>query len=616
MRLPPPPTPEVVDRDDRLVDLARRWLREPAVGLDTEFIRERTFFPRLGLIQVADSSGCYLVDMVAIRDSSPLAAVVSSPAVTKVFHSPSEDLEIFQYAFGFAPERLFDCQVAAMLCGLGGSLGYVHLVSSLFEVELAKGAQRSNWLRRPLSEEQVQYAGLDVAYLLPAHELLQAKLVDLGRDAWAEEEFGRLLHASEARLSPEWSYSRLRRPGMSRSQLASLRAVCEWREKRARGRDLPRGFVLKDETVVDIARRLPRSSEDLASVKGLGAKQVRRHGPSLLAALRDAATLPQHELPKRLERARKRSSTHLAEGLRDLVAGVAADLGVPSEALVPRRALEAWAARSLEQRSWVWPAEIEGWRRSVLESEVERSGLLESARSGGSGRRSDRSRRRTGDAELPATVRVLAPTRQVSGHVHTIGGLYDLFGEKAPPAVAVPADGVPQPQRRLLDHESHMTVTLEAHHGGAVDVVVLDRVASDRHYARKILLRRSGGNGGGAARPESGVVQFGIMFFDLRFAGPDARLEILGERTPLGHILIRHSRLRRISTHRLLEIEPDAEMRRHFGLPAPGAGAAPRVYGRLATIFCDEQPAVELLEVVPPGPAAVAPAPAPARSAP
>ena len=138
MRLPPPPTPEVVDRDDRLADLAHRWLREPAVGLDTEFIRERTFFPRLGLIQVADSSGCYLVDMVAIRDRSALASVIRSPSVTKVFHSPSEDLEIFQYAFGFAPERLFDCQVAAMLCGLGGSLGYVHLVSSLFEVELAK----------------------------------------------------------------------------------------------------------------------------------------------------------------------------------------------------------------------------------------------------------------------------------------------------------------------------------------------------------------------------------------------------------------------------------------------------------------------------------------------
>lgn len=606
MKLPSPPTPEVVDRHDRLVDLVGRWLQEPAVGLDTEFVRERTYFPRLGLIQVADSSGCYLVDMVAINDFAPLSAVVSSAAVIKVFHSPSEDLEIFHHTFGIRPERLFDCQVAATLCGLGGSLGYVHLVSRLFDIELAKGAQRSNWMRRPLSEEQVRYAGLDVAYLLPAHELLSARLAELGRCEWAEEEFDRLLRASEARLSREWSFSRLRRPSMSRRQLAALRAVCDWREKRARARDLPRGFVLKDETVVDIARRLPRSSRDLVSARGLGAKQARRHGPALLASLRRAATLAENELPGKREPGRRRPSSRLLERLRDVVAGVATDLDMPSEALVPRRVLEAWAVASLERGAWAWPSEIEGWRRSVLESEVERSGLMESAQRGVRGRRSSRGRRRTAVASAPTGGRVLDATTKVAPNAHTIGDLYDLFGGKAPPAVTVPADGVPQPQRDLLAHENHMTVTLEAHHGGAVDVVVLDRVASDRHYARKILLRRAE-SGGGDARAVAPVVQFGLVLFDLRFASPQARLEILGERTPLGHILIRHRRLRRISTHSLLEIEPDAEMRRHFGLRESGAGDPTRVFGRLATIFCDERPAVELLEVLPPGPAAIAP---------
>ncbi len=378
MTLPPPPTPEVVDRDDRLAGLAERWLREPAVGLDTEFVRERTFFARLGLIQVADSEGCYLVDMVSIGDRSPLVAVVQAPEVTKVFHSPSEDLEIFHHALGCAPVPLFDCQVAATLCGLGGSLGYVHLVSQLFDVELGKGVQRSNWLRRPLSEEQVRYAGLDVAYLPPAHERLHQRLDELGREAWAEEEFGRLLKNAEARLDPEWSYSRLRRPGMSRRQLAALQAVCEWREGRARRRDVPRGFVLKDETLVDVARRLPRTSEDLAPVKSLGPRQARRYGPKLLELVRGAGSLPEDRLPGRLERTGRRSSSGLSEGLRKLVAGVAADLDVPAEFLVPRRTLEAWAARSLERRTWIWPAEVDGWRRSVLEPEVERSGLLES----------------------------------------------------------------------------------------------------------------------------------------------------------------------------------------------------------------------------------------------
>jgi len=378
MTLPPPPTPEVVDRDERLADLAERWLREPAVGLDTEFVRERTFFARLGLIQVADSEGCYLVDMVSIRDRAPLAAVVQAREVTKVFHSPSEDLEILHQAVGHAPEPVFDCQIAATLCGLGGSLGYVRLVSRLFDVELEKGVQRSNWLRRPLSDAQVRYAGLDVAYLMPAHEGLVARLRELGREGWAEEEFDRLLKNAEARLDPAWSYSRLRRPGMSRRQLAALQAVCAWREDRARRRDVPRGFVLKDETLGDLARRLPRTSEDLAPVKSLGPRQARRYGPKLLELVRSARPLPEDRLPGRVERSGRRSSSRLSEGLRKLVARVAADLDVPAEFLVPRRALEAWAARSLERGAWVWPAETEGWRRSVLQPEVERSGLLES----------------------------------------------------------------------------------------------------------------------------------------------------------------------------------------------------------------------------------------------
>ncbi len=378
MTLPPPPTPEVVDRDERLADLAERWLREPAVGLDTEFVRERTFFARLGLIQVADSEGCYLVDMVSIRDRAPLAAVVQAREVTKVFHSPSEDLEILHQAVGHAPEPVFDCQIAATLCGLGGSLGYVRLVSRLFDVELEKGVQRSNWLRRPLSDAQVRYAGLDVAYLMPAHEGLVARLRELGREGWAEEEFDRLLKNAEARLDPAWSYSRLRRPGMSRRQLAALQAVCAWREDRARRRDVPRGFVLKDETLGDLARRLPRTSEDLAPVKSLGPRQARRYGPKLLELVRSARSLPEDRLPGRVERSGRRSSSRLSEGLRKLVARVAAHLDVPAEFLVPRRALEAWAARSLERGTWVWPAETEGWRRSVLQPEVERSGLLES----------------------------------------------------------------------------------------------------------------------------------------------------------------------------------------------------------------------------------------------
>lgn len=201
-----------------------------------------------------------------------------------------------------------------------------------------------------------------------------------------------------------------------------------------------------------------------------------------------------------------------------------------------------------------------------------------------------------------------AAVKEVLAQAHDIGDLYGLFGRRAPEAAVVPRAAVPRPQRDLLDHEDHMTVTLEAHHRDRVDVDVLDRVAYDGRYARRILLRRATGPGGARSAKPGAVVMFGIVLLDFRFATEGARREILGESTPLGHVLIRHSRLRRISTHCLLEIEPDEELRRHFGLGArvPPKGSGSRVHGRLATIFCDEQPAVELLEVVPPGPKAQA----------
>lgn len=170
----------------------------------------------------------------------------------------------------------------------------------------------------------------------------------------------------------------------------------------------------------------------------------------------------------------------------------------------------------------------------------------------------------------------------------TASDLYGLFGEQPPRLRAIDPGGVPAPFVHLLAHENHMTVTVERHHGGPVDLVVLEESHREPLYARKILLLDSR-----TRRP----VQFGIMQFDFRHCEPEVREAILSRSTPLGRILIENGVLRRISTHQLLEIEPDAEIRRHFGLSAAWPGV---VYGRLATIFCNDEPAVNLLEVVAP----------------
>jgi ribonuclease D len=369
VRLPDPPLPELVDDASRLAELCARWSGLGAVGLDTEFVRTRTFFPRLGLIQVADPAGCFLVDTAALtppgvdaaRVWRPLVELLVSPRVVKVLHSPSEDLEVFLHVFGSFPSPLFDTQIAATLSGLGSSPGYPRLMKTLFEVELPKAEQRSDWLRRPLTEAQVRYASLDVAYLLPAHELLAARLAACGRLAWAEQEFAALPEVCRARLDPEQVFARLHRRSMTDRQSAVLHALNAWREAEARRRDLPRGFVLQDAALVELARRLPRTPGELRDVPGVGPSVRRLYADALLELIAGAGEDPD---PPALRPAAPKPNRATVDRLRAVVATAAEDLGLPAEFLAPRKVLEELVREHRRNREL--PAELEGWRRQAV----------------------------------------------------------------------------------------------------------------------------------------------------------------------------------------------------------------------------------------------------------
>jgi ribonuclease D len=364
--------------DADLAAAAERWAAAPVLGLDTEFVRTNTFYHRLGLIQVADGTASWLVDPLAARDLSPLAAVFRSPGV-KVLHSASEDIEVFYRALGVLPEPLFDTQIAGALAGAGAFLSYQKLVAAYLGVELAKEETRTDWLARPLSPGQLAYAAEDVAYLVPLYQRLTADLEALGRLGWVLEDSAALLDTSRFQEDDESAYLRVKGAGrLDRRQLGALQTLSSWREKEARRRDLPRNFVLKEGLLLDLAVRRPQEERDLKHLPAFDARQAARDGATWLRLLQQAEEKPGSELPPRITSKPFSPAARVVETrLRDKVRERAAELNVPPEVLAPRRALEALLRLNLGKPDPRLPRELEGWRRRAIGED-----LLREARSG------------------------------------------------------------------------------------------------------------------------------------------------------------------------------------------------------------------------------------------
>jgi ribonuclease D len=371
---PPPPQPVVsVESAAALAAAADAWAGAAALALDTEFVRERTFFPRLGLIQVSDGRTAYLIDPLAVADLAPFAAVLSAPGTVKVVHSASEDLEVFKRALAAVPEPLFDTQIGAALAGVGGSLGYQKLVATVLGVELGKGETRTDWLARPLSPAQRSYAAEDVAYLLPVYERLRAELQRLGRLHWVLEDSAALL-SGLTRLDedPESAYRRIRGAGrLNRRQLGVLQTLAAWRDQEARRRDLPRSFVLKEDLLLSLATRQPTVVRDLERLPALDARQAARDSATWLALIEKALARPDSELPEPAERLPFTPAVRqLEDRLRQLVAERAAALGIPPEILSSRRNLGGLLKSALVDPEPRLPRELAGWRREVIGEEL------------------------------------------------------------------------------------------------------------------------------------------------------------------------------------------------------------------------------------------------------
>lgn len=346
-----------IERNDALHDLLQH--PAPTIGLDTEFMRIDTFLPRLALVQVEVAGRIALIDPTAGIDPAPLAARLADPACTVVMHSASEDIEALA-TWSCVIANLFDTQIAASFAGLGAGLGYQKLVRELTGVELEKGETRSDWLRRPLSERQLEYAALDVVYLPALHAELGTRVERRGYRTWLEQDCARMLERARQR-EPDMQPQVAMRGAAEwpRERQALLRRILIWRDATARAIDRPRPWLLDDAHIMDFAARPPRTADELAD-RGKGQRALRSAQRAELLDVLSAPLAPDDLAFTPIPAAPTPREKSVIAAMKEVVTARATELDLPEGLLCARRHLESLLATRQ------WPAALEGWRHEVL----------------------------------------------------------------------------------------------------------------------------------------------------------------------------------------------------------------------------------------------------------
>lgn len=341
-----------------------------AIGIDTEFVRERTYWPQLCLIQLTSSTpnqdGPILIDPLVNLDLSPFQALLAASHITKVIHSARQDIEIFWHEWGTLPQSFFDTQIAAMVCGMGDGIGYSTLVKTLFDIELEKESQYTDWSRRPLTEKQITYAQADVQHLLPAYNILKNRLLELNRWDWMADDITTLLSRSTYDSDPQNAWLRIHSHRQKTQNLGFLQDVCAWRESNAIRLNMNRGRLLRDECILKMGLNFPKTVAEL---------KVMVDSPALTDDLlnelfflsQTALNKPKVTWPEAPKKqilstpARQR-----LEILREKLNEVATNLNVPSRLIAPKHELIALAEDYHEDNRI-----LKGWRYEIFGHMVE-----------------------------------------------------------------------------------------------------------------------------------------------------------------------------------------------------------------------------------------------------
>ena len=357
----------LVTSEDELQHAVDAVRSSGVMALDTEFMREKTYRARLCLVQVAALDHIFLLDPLSNLDLSSIGDLLADPQVEVLVHAGKQDLEIFYDAYGSVPKNVFDVQVAAAFAGYGASLPYGRLVEAVLGLPLEKGESYTDWCQRPLTDAQMRYAADDVRYLPGVADRLKQTLVDQDRLSWVAEELGELEHPDSYGIDPERIWKKVTGRGSLRgNQAAVLRELALWREETAARRDLPRGWVLKDPTLIELARRCPKDASALRSIRGLNPKEVDRSGSEILAAVERGRKAPKIDVaraPSRTVQIRARMMAGLADAL---VRAKCEGASIATEVVMTRSELEALLADVVSGTPD--PAKhrlLQGWRKTL-----------------------------------------------------------------------------------------------------------------------------------------------------------------------------------------------------------------------------------------------------------
>jgi ribonuclease D len=354
---------KLITTTDDLAAFCKPLAATEFIAVDTEFMRERTYWPKLCLAQVAGPDDAAAIDALAEGiDLAPLDELMANAKVLKVFHAARQDLEIFYLRMNKVPQPLFDTQVAAMVCGHGEAASYESLATKLAKAKIDKSSRFTDWSRRPLSDRQISYALSDVTHLRVVYEKLRRQLDKTGRLSWIAEEMAVLNDPAIYRADPEQAWRRLKPRGASPRLLGTLKEAAAWRERTAQRIDIPRQRLLRDEQLLEIASHAPKTTEDLAMTRGLGRGFAEGwQGRELMEAIERARNVPDAELPTRDKPPEQlRAPSAVVDLLRTLLRVKAEQAGVAGRLVAGADELDRLAAGKRDV-----PA-LRGWRREVF----------------------------------------------------------------------------------------------------------------------------------------------------------------------------------------------------------------------------------------------------------
>lgn len=355
----------MIETTAALADACRELAKSPFVTIDTEFLRETTFWPELCLVQMASPDLEVLVDPLAKGlDLTPLFELMSNPDVVKVFHAARQDIEIIYHLGKIIPHPVFDTQVAAMVCGFGDSVSYDQLVQKIKGVQIDKSSRFTDWSRRPLTEKQLDYALADVTHLRDVYLELSGRLEREGRSLWLTEEMATLQARETYDIHPDDAWLRLKSRLRKPAELAVMKYVAAWREREARSRNVPRSRVIKDDAIFEIAQQQPRDAHALSGLRTIPKGWERSSsGAGILEAVKAALALSKAEMPQPPRQSHTPEGTGAAvELLKVLLKLVADKHGVATKVIANGDDLEKIAAEGAKANVQA----LSGWRKDLF----------------------------------------------------------------------------------------------------------------------------------------------------------------------------------------------------------------------------------------------------------